>query len=121
MLTEKHHAGGFLITEADGHYSRDNVTLDAGVGVALEPGTVLGKITATGKYTPYDNSAGDGSQAAAAILYGAAPNTGADQTVCVIVRVAEVNGKELVWLDGSPPIDVTAGTADLKAIGIIVR
>lgn len=120
MLTEKHHVGGFLISEADGHYSRDNVTMDASIATALEPGTVLGKITATGKWVAYDNQAGDGSQAAAGILYGAVPVTSADQVAVAIVRVAEVNGDELVWPGGSPT-DQTAGIADLKALGIIVR
>jgi Bacteriophage lambda head decoration protein D len=120
MLTEKHHAGGFLISEGDGHYSRDNVTMDSSIATALEPGTVLGKITASGKYVAYDNQASDGSQAAAAILYGSVDVTGADQVACVIVRTAEVNGDELVWPGGSPT-DQTAGIADLKTLGIIVR
>lgn len=120
MLTEKHHTGGFLISEADGHYSRDNVTLDDSVAVALEAGTVLGKLTSGGNWVAYDNEASDGSQAATGILYAAAAVTGADQVVCVILRAAEVNADELVWPAGSPT-DVTAGIADLKAIGIIVR
>lgn len=120
MLTEKHHTGGFLLSEGDGHFSRDVVTIDASVAVALESGTVLGKITSSGKYAAYDNQAGDGTQAAAAILYNAVDVTGADQLATVIVRTAEVNADELVWPGGSPT-DVTAGIADLKALGIIVR
>jgi hypothetical protein len=120
MLTEKHHTGGFLLSEGEGHYSRDNVTIDSSVATALEPGTVLGKITASSKYVAYDNQASDGSQAAAGVLYGYVAVTGADQTAVAIVRTAEVNSDELVWPGGSPT-DQTAGIADLKAIGVIVR
>lgn len=119
MLTEKRHAGDFILSEGDGHYSRDNVTIVSGTA-ALEAGTVLGKITATGKYKQYDNQAADGSQVAAGVLYGAADASAADVAVCIINRTAEVVATLLVWPDGSPT-DVTAGIADLLAIGVIVR
>src|SRR4051794_5109645 len=47
-LTEARHAGEFLISEGDGHQSRDNITVLSGEG-KLVAGTVLGKtvITAT--------------------------------------------------------------------------
>lgn len=123
MLTEKHHTGGFLLTELDGHGSRDNVTLDASATTLLagmESGTVLGKITGSGKYAKYDQEAADGTQAAAAILYTPGAPTAADQAVAVINTTAEVNGDELIWPDGSPT-DITAGIADLRALGIKVR
>lgn len=120
MLTEKTHAGGFLLSELAGHGSRDNVTLDDSVAVQLEDGTVLGKITSGGNYAKYDQQASDGTQTAVAILYGRALVTGADQAICVINKDAEVNGDELVWPDGSPT-DITAGVADLLALGIKVR
>lgn len=123
MLTEKHHDGGFLMTEGDGHYSRENVTLDATATTTtevMEAGTVLGKITATGNYAKYDQQAGDGTQTAVAILFGQAAATGADQKVCIIARLAEVNSDELVWPGGSPT-DVAAGVVDLAAVGIIAR
>lgn len=120
MKTETSHAGDFIISELDGHGSRDNVTLDAGVAVQLEAGTVLGKITSGGKYAKYDNQASDGTQVAAAILYDRALVTGADQVVCVINKDAEVNTHQLQWPDGSPT-DITAGVADLLTLGIKVR
>lgn len=119
-LTEKGHAGGFILSEGDGNFSRDNITIDASVAVALAAGTVLGKITSSGNYVKYDNQASDGSQAAAGVLLDAVEVTSAAQAAVAIVRTAEVNGDELVWPDGSPT-DITAGVADLKAIGVIVR
>lgn len=118
MKTETSHAGGFLISEADGHLSRDNVTLVSGED--LEDGTVLGKITATGKYAHYDNQAGDGTQVAKGIIYGKGDASDGDIVVCIIDKDAEVNGNELTWVLGSPA-DVTAGIADLLALGIKVR
>jgi hypothetical protein len=120
MLTEKHHTGGFLISEADGHLSRDNGILVAGQN--LQAGTVLGKITTGGKWAFYDNDAGDGTQAAAGILYASVDATSADQPCVVITRDAEVNGKELTWeAGGSPAPDQIAGKADLALLHIIVR
>jgi hypothetical protein len=118
MLTEKRHAGDFLLSEGDGHYSRDNVTLASGQN--LQAGTVLGKITSGGKYKVYDQQAGDGSEAAAGILYDNVDASAADTPAVIINRTAEVVAALLIWPDGSPP-DVTAGIADLKAIGVIVR
>jgi hypothetical protein len=40
VFTEARHAGEFIITEGDGHYSRDNVLI--GVSQTIVPGTVLG-------------------------------------------------------------------------------
>jgi hypothetical protein len=119
-FTETLGAGGFIISEAAGNRSRDNVTLDSSVAADMVPGTVLGKITATGKYAAYDQQASDGTQAAAAILINWAESTLADQVVAVLNTDAEVNGDELTWLTGSPA-DVTAGVADLLALGIKVR
>lgn len=118
MLTEKTHDGGFLMSEAAGKRSRENVTLASGQD--LYPGAVLGKITATGKYTEYDNGASDGSQTAAGILYGRGDASAGDIAVTLIARDAEVNGNELLWGSESGS-DLTAGVADLLAAGIIVR
>jgi hypothetical protein len=82
---------------------------------------VLGKITPGGKYAAYDNNLSDGTQTAAAILYAKCDATAGDTAAAVIARDAEVNGAELVWADNSPSSDVTAGIADLAAVGIIVR
>ena len=41
----------FLLTEANGYLSRDTVTILAGSG-KVKAGTVLGKITASGKFMP---------------------------------------------------------------------
>lgn len=117
-LTETRHAGGFILSEQDGHQSRDNVTLVSGQN--LVAGTVLGKITSGGKYKVYDNQASDGSEVAAGILYAGTDASGGDTACCIVSRGAEVIADELVWPDGSPT-DITAGIADLLALQILVR
>lgn len=116
--TETGHAAGFIISEANGNRSRDNVTLVSGAVVLA--GQVLGIITSGGKYDKYDNQDSDGTQAAAAISINDADATLGDLTIAVISRSAEVNGDELVYLTASPT-DVTGAIADLKALGIVVR
>ena len=44
-LTETPHAGGFLVWEAFRDYTRETITIATGT---LDPGTVLGRITASG-------------------------------------------------------------------------
>jgi hypothetical protein len=109
--TEATRAGEFLLSEANGARSREPITLTGG---AFPAGQVLGKITASGKYTAYDATATDGSETAAAILYEAVDASTADATGVGVVRDAEVKGALLTDNDA-------AGTAALAALGIIVR
>lgn len=111
MATEATRAGEFLISEANGMRSREEVTVTGGDYPA---GQVLGKITASGKYTAYDDGASDGSETAAAILWSAADTSSADASKAVIVRDAEVSEGLLTGLDAN-------GKADLAAAGIITR
>lgn len=89
-------AGAFIKSEANGDLSREAIVIVSGSGKLLA-GTVLGKITASGKYKPYDNDNADGSQTAAAILVYDVDATSADVTTVGIVRLAEVWTNRLVW------------------------
>lgn len=117
-LTEAGHAGSCIISLANGNQSKENVTLLS--GQVLAANTVLGKITASGKYKAYDNDAVDGTGVAAGILIWPADASAGDLAVAIVARDAEVIADELVWPDNSP-VDTTAGIADLKAIGILAR
>lgn len=112
-LTEARWTGEFLISEAPGSRSREEVTIAAAAG-ALQAGTVLGKITASGKYVAYNNGASDGSEVAAGILYAAAPDLAADQKAVAFVRDCEVANLRLTGIDAP-------GKVYLAALGIIVR
>lgn len=113
VLNEGKYAGEFLLSEGNGTISRDTVVIAAAAG-AIEPGTVLGKITASGKFVPYSNAAADGSEVAAGIAIYAIPDSAVDQNAVAIRRFAEVQRDRLVGSDA-------AGEADLQALGVIVR
>ncbi len=110
--TEGTRAGEFLLSEGNGAISRESVTLISGQD--LVAGTVLGKITASGKYTAYSDVASNGSEVAAAILYDKVDASAGDKAATVIARDAEVSSGLLTGSDAN-------GVADLAAVGIIVR
>ena len=112
-LTETLHAGEFIVSEANGTRSREEITV-AAAAAALPAGQVLGKITASGLYVAYSNVAVDGSEVAAAILYAPLADSAADQKAAVIVRDAEVDESLLTGLDAT-------GITDLAALGIVMR
>jgi hypothetical protein len=120
-LTEGKHAGGFLVWEVLRDYTRETVTIASGAG-KLEPGTVLGKITTGGKFTPLALAATNGSQNAAGILWDAVDASTADAAGVVILRgPAILNRHEIVWPDGALEAQITAATTALAALGIILR
>lgn len=112
-LSEGNHNGAFLLSEGNGYYSREKVTLKATASV-IKSGTVMGKVTATGHYAPYADANSDGTQTAVGVLYHDAPINTGTQAGVLIVRQAEVASARLTGLDSN-------GTADLLAAGIIVR
>lgn len=116
-LTQGIEHGEFMLSEANGMQSRDTETVTVAGSVALPSGTVLGKITASGKYIKYDNAASDGSQAAAGVLLYKCDGVNGDYSRVVIKRNAEVIGDRL---NGGAGVDAP-GKADLLALGILVR
>jgi hypothetical protein len=120
-LTEGKHTGGFLVWEVLRDYTRETVTIASGAGKP-EPGTVLGKITTGGKFTTLAPAATNGSQNAAGLLWAAVDATDADAAGVVILRgPAIVNRHEIVWPEGALEAQITAATAALAVLGIILR
>lgn len=117
-FTEGLHDGSFIMSEAPGKRSRENVTLVSGQD--LEAGAVLGKITSGGKYTAINQGASDGSQTVAGILINTTDATDGDLAVAIIARDAEVNYYQLDWGSESSAEKVT-GVTELAALGIICR
>ncbi len=123
-FTEGRHPTEGLMSEANGHRSRDNITIAAGSGI-IEPGTVLGKITASGKYTASPNAVVApiaGAETATAIALYRADATGGDVKISAITRDAEWNVNTLTY-DASVNDDAKKATkrAQLAAVGIIAR
>jgi hypothetical protein len=119
VLTEGAHACGFLISEANHTRSREQILVN--VGENLQPGAVLGKITASGHYKAYDNAASDGSQTPAGILLAAVDATTVEKAGAAIVRDAEVNAAELVWLDSLDSGEQETAITTLRTLGIVTR
>ncbi|OQA32886.1 MAG: hypothetical protein BWY57_01613 [Betaproteobacteria bacterium ADurb.Bin341] len=111
-FTEVPRAGAFLLSEGNGSISREKITVVA--GDVMPAGQVLGKITASGKLTAYNNAATDGSEAAVGILYGPLEASTDDRIAVAIVRVAEVEEAALTGFD-------EAARADLAAWLVICR
>lgn len=112
MATEQARTGEFIVSEANGTLSRSSIVIVSGQDLAA--GTVLGKITASGKYKAYSNAAGDGSETAAGILYAAVDASAADTKGVMIDYHAEVAEDSLTGIDA-------AGKVDLLALKIKVR
>lgn len=117
VLTQGMQPLEFLISEATSSRSRDQFTATVAGSVALPSGTVMGKITATGKLIKYADGASDGSQTAVGVLGTALPGTNGDYKALVFTRDCEVIGAKL---NGGVALDAN-GQADLKALGIIIR
>jgi hypothetical protein len=114
VLTETLHRGEFLISEAVGFRSRDTATVTVSGATTWLSGTVLGKISATGKWVKYDNDGSGGIEVAAGILLDELAPVAGDIQATIIVRDAEVKQAKLTGSD-------TTGIADLRALGIIAR
>lgn len=112
-LNQGKFTGEFIVSEGNGSISREQIVI-AAASPAMVAGTVLGKITATGKYAPYNNANADGTQTAVAILYDNIPDSASDQKATAIVRLAEVQQSELTGYDA-------AAGAELALTHIIVR
>jgi hypothetical protein len=119
VLTEGRYAGEFVVSEGNGRISRETITVLS--GETLEAGAVLGKVTASGKYKALDPAAVDGSEAAAGVLYGAVDASAADAEGVAIMRLAEVNGAELVWPAGITAGQKTTALGQLAALNVIAR
>src|SRR3990170_1994729 len=102
VLTMSPTLGDLLKYELNGNYSRETVTLKSGTNYAL--GSVLGKITASGKYrlSPNATVVGDeGAETALAVLIGAVDATASDQTGLVIARGPGIVARAALVFDAS--------------------
>lgn len=106
--------------EGKNRYSRDTDTLASGSGEVIV-GTVLGRVSASGKFKPLAPGASDGTQTAAAVILQYADATSADQPVVNLKRRAQVVLQALVWPAGITDTQKSAALAQLSALGIVAR
>lgn len=71
----------------------------------LSAGTVLGKITASGKYGPYDDSAADGRQTAVGILGEDVDATSSDVGTFMYIHCV-VDTSKLIGIDANGKTDL---------------
>ncbi len=116
--------GDLLKYELNANVSRETVTLKSGTAYLL--GSVLGKITASGKYrlSPAAEVVGDeGAETAVAVLLGAIDATGGDKTGLVVVRGPVIVSKAQLVFDASVDQvgEKVAKHVQLAAAGIVPR
>lgn len=124
MTKMKARALAFLLSEANGNRSRSEQTIDTSAG-ALEAGTVLGRVAATGNFVPSPDVQVvglEGAETAVAILGYGVDATAGDVQAVVIDRDAEV---KLPMLKFDASIDdqakADAKIAQLATVGIRAR
>jgi hypothetical protein len=118
--TETNRIGDVLKREFDALHNRESVTLISGQNLLC--GAVLGRITASGKWTLHAAAAVDGSQNAAGVLLFDTNASAGDRPAVILARgPAVVADGALIFAGGiSAPNRATAITA-LAALGIIAR
>lgn len=122
-LTEGVYTGHFILSEAPGTISRDTVVVTVAATTTLPPGMVLARLTATGKFVPYNDAGAGGAEIARAVLYADLRNTTgapADFAGVVVHRIAEVRKADLNWNAQAAPA-IAAGLVDLETRSIIGR
>jgi hypothetical protein len=123
-MTETPRDLAFVLSEANGLISREVLTVASGSG-KLFAGTVLGKVTASGKYVPAtaaSTSGKEGAETAVAILGYEVDATSADVPAVCITNDAEVKNPMLVF--DTSVNDATKRTAkltQLRAVTIKAR
>lgn len=125
FVTEPARLTGLLKYELDPGYCREVVTVLAGSGAdrVLVLGTVLGRITASGKVVALDLAATDGSETVHGVLltHATAPD-GEDTTAVALVRgpviVADLG---LILPTGATAAQTAAIHTALAGLGIVVR
>ncbi|KQQ67833.1 hypothetical protein ASF84_01455 [Pseudomonas sp. Leaf127] len=97
IIQEPIHPGEFVLSEGSGSISRESINVIA--GDALPAGQLLGLVTASGQFAPYDPTAEDGSEVASAILFAGLASSDIVRRGRAVVRLAEVSEAHLTGLD----------------------
>jgi len=116
--------GDLLKFELNASYSRETVTLKAGITYPL--GSVLGRITASGEYrlSPAALVAGDeGAETAIAVLLEAVDTIGGAATGLIVARGPIILAEGALVFDASvdQPAERAAKVCQLAALGLVAR
>ena len=121
VLTEPPSMGDVLKYEVNPNYTREVITLL--IGTNYPSGAVLGRITASGKYTLSAATGADGAQTASAVLLYAVDATLADTTGIVIARGPAIVSRAGLAYDATVDdgAKITTKIGQLAAVGIVAR
>lgn len=121
VLTEPPSMGDVLKYEVNPNYNREVITLLQGMPYPV--GSVLGQITASGKYKLATTTGSDGAQTASAVLLYAVDATLADAVGIVVARGPSIVSRAGLAYDATVDdgTKITAKITQLAAVGIIAR
>jgi len=121
VLTQPPTMGDVLKYEVNPNYTRETVPLLA--GMAYPVGSVLGRITASGKYKLATSGGTDGAQTAGAMLLYAVDATPGDAVGVVLMRGPAIVSRAALAYDGTvdDAAKITTKISQLAALGIIAR
>ena len=113
--------GDVLKYEVEPNYTRDAITLLAGMPYPV--GSVLGKVTASGKYKLATSGGTDGAQTAVAVLLYPVDATLADAQGIVVARGPSIVSRAALAYDATvnDAGKITTKLGQLAAVGIIAR
>jgi hypothetical protein len=113
--------GDVLKYEVNPNYTRETITLLAGMPYPV--GSVLGRITASGKYKLATSGGSDGAQTAGSVLLYAVDATLADATGIIVVRGPAIVSRAALAYDATvdDAAKITTKIGQLAAAGIIAR
>lgn len=118
-VTEGAHRGEFLLQEASGTRSREEVTINA--NQTLSAGHVMAELSAGG-WVEFDPAGSGGAEVPAGILWDNVTTAAAEtKTAAMIVRDAEIAVSRLTWIATADAAQQTAALATLAASGLIGR
>ncbi len=121
VLTQPPSTGDVLKYEVNPNYTREVVTLL--MGLPYPVGSVLGRVTANGKYKLATSGGTDGAQTASAVLLYAVDATVADAVGIVVARGPSIVSRAALAYDASvdDAAKITTKLGQLASVGIIAR
>jgi hypothetical protein len=121
VLNQPPTMGDVLKYEVNPNYTRDTITLLAGMPYPV--GSVLGRITASGKYKLATSGGSDGAQTASAVLLYAVDATLADATGIVVARGPAIVSRAALAYDATVDdgAKIITKIGQLAAAGILAR
>ena len=121
VLTEQPSMGEVLKYEVNPNYTREVITLL--IGMPYPVGSVLWRITASGKYKLATSGGTDGAQTATAVLLYAVDATLADATGIIVARGPSIVSRAGLAYDATvdDSAKIITKIGQLAAVGIIAR